>query len=228
MRTVWVACATAAALAVGCGGGSESDVEGGSGSSSDREQVEAVVTAFFRGLAEADGEAMCSSLSSATRAMLVSRAKTSSCPDAAEQLAAALDDDVRSQVAQARVDDVTLGGGKADVRVVFGDEALPDPVPVRKTEARWKVHGIPAEMGFRSRAASCIVGGMREFDGGGGHSFWRAEGRADYRDYIVATCRRADQRGLLDSPGQEPELQKIAGQVMLQMIRRGQIRDPRG
>jgi hypothetical protein len=226
MRTRWVAYATAAALAAGCGGGSEPDGEGGSGSSSDREQVEAVVTAFFRGLAEADGEAMCSSLSSDAQAMLASRAKTSSCPEAAEELAAALDDDARSRVAQARVHDVTLGGGKADVRVVFGDEALPDPVPVRKTEAKWKVHGIPAEVTFRSRAASeCIVGGMRQFDGGG---FWRAEGREDYEDYIVATCRRADQRGLLDSPGHEAELRKIAEQVMLEMIRRGQIRDPRG
>jgi hypothetical protein len=228
MRAGWVACATAAALAAGCGGGSEPDVEGGTGSSSDREQVEAVVTAFFRGLAEADGEAMCSNLSSEAQALLASRAKTSSCPEAAEELAALLDDDARSRVAQARVDDVTLGGGKADVRVVFGDEALPDPVPVRKTEARW-VNGIPAEITSGSRAASeCIAGGMREFDGGGGHSFWRGEGREDYEDYIVATCRRADRRGLLDSPGHEPELRRIAGQVMLEMIRRDQIRDPRG
>jgi hypothetical protein len=44
----------------------------------------------------------------------------------------------------------------------------------------------------------------------------------------VATCRRADKRGLLDGAGNEPQLQKVAGRVLLEMIRRGQVRDPRG
>jgi Putative lumazine-binding len=226
MRVRSIVCVTAATLAAGCGGDS---AEPGSGPSSDREQVEAVVATYLRGLAEGDGEAACRSLTSEAQARFASVAKTSTCPEAAEELAGALDDDARSRVEQARVDEVTLGGGKADVRVVSGDESLPEPIPVRQTEGTWKINAIPAEVTFRSRAAAqCIAGGMREFDSGGGHSFWRAEGRADYEDYIVATCRRADKRGLLDSLGNEPELEKIAGRVLLEMIRRGQIRDPRG
>ena len=43
----------------------------------------------------------------------------------------------------------------------------------------------------------------------------------------MATCREADAKGLLD--GREPgaELQEIAGRVILRMVKRGQIRDPR-
>jgi hypothetical protein len=85
-----------------------------------------------------------------------------------------------------------------------------------------------AETSGDSRAAAaCIDGGMREFDSGGGHAFWRKEGREDYGDYIAATCRRADREGLLDRSGSEPQLQKIAGEVLLEMIERGQVRDPR-
>jgi hypothetical protein len=75
--------------------------------------------------------------------------------------------------------------------------------------------------------ADCVAGGMNQFDKGGGDPFWQKEGRADFRDFIVATCGKADAKDLLN--GDEPgvELQRIAGEVMMRMIERGQIRDPR-
>jgi hypothetical protein len=75
--------------------------------------------------------------------------------------------------------------------------------------------------------AECVAGGLDQFDEGGGDPFWQREGRADFRDFIVATCRKADAKGLLNGAEPGPELQEIAGEVILSMVQRGQIRDPR-
>jgi hypothetical protein len=85
--------------------------------------------------------------------------------------------------------------------------------------------------GYRTRAeGECIIGGMDEFDDGGGHAFWRREGRADFRDFIVETCRRADRQGILTEDGGEAEqraFNRIAGRVIVEMAERGQIRELR-
>ena len=75
--------------------------------------------------------------------------------------------------------------------------------------------------------AECVAGGLNQFDKGGGDAFWQTEGRADFREFIVATCKEADAKGLLNGEKPGPELQKIAGEVILRMVERGQIRDPR-
>jgi hypothetical protein len=75
--------------------------------------------------------------------------------------------------------------------------------------------------------ADCVAGGLDQFDEGGGDPFWQTEGRADFKDFIVATCRKADAQGLLDGSEPGPELQKIAGEVLLSMVKSGQVRDPR-
>jgi hypothetical protein len=75
--------------------------------------------------------------------------------------------------------------------------------------------------------AGCVAGGLDQFDKGGGDPFWQEEGRADFRDFIVAVCRKADAKDLLNGEPPGTELRDIAGQVMLRMVDRGQIRDPR-
>jgi hypothetical protein len=82
------------------------------------------------------------------------------------------------------------------------------------------------QAGSRAEAA-CVEGGIGAFDRGEVDAFWKREGRVDYRAYIVGTCRGADRRGLLDRSGSKPQIARIAGQVILRMVRSGQIRDPR-
>jgi hypothetical protein len=73
----------------------------------------------------------------------------------------------------------------------------------------------------------CIAGGMDKFDQGGVDVFWKTEGRADFRTFIGATCRDAEAKGLLKGGDTGPALRAVAGQVILRMVDRGQIRDPR-
>jgi hypothetical protein len=145
------------------------------------------------------------------------------CEEAIEQYKDALPDEARDKMRNARVSKVTIDGTTAQVTIADGNTET-----VEKSDGEWRVALFTAEVEFRSKAeGECITGGMQQFEAGGGAPFWQTEGRADFRDFIVATCRRADAKGLLEGAEPGPEFEKIAGRVILRMVRSGQIRDPR-
>jgi hypothetical protein len=228
MRFGWIALAIAAALAAGCGG-SEDESSPASGAS-DREQVAAVARDYLEAFVGGDGERTCGHLTAGAQEQVKTWTNAASCEDGIGQvgdLIAEEDRDAGERVADVRIERVTVTGSKAEAQVETGD-GTPRPVALEKVGGTWKVAGFPPGATFRSQAhAECVFGGLIQFDEGGGDPFWQKEGREDFQDFIVETCRRADEQGFLDESGNKPQIQRIAGQVLLKMVRRGQVRDPR-
>jgi hypothetical protein len=212
--------ASALVLLAGCG----SDGEPRAGS--DREQVEAAMTGYLEALADGDGEGACSHVAEQAQRDMTTITDARSCADAIQKLHEALDDEQRDKLRDSRVARIRIDGARAEATIAGGDT-----IPFEKVDGDWKVVGFASGGGYRTRAeGECIIGGMEEFDDGGGHAFWRREGRADFRDFIVETCRRADRRGVLTEDGGEAEqraIKRIAGTVIAEMVERGQIRVPR-
>jgi hypothetical protein len=218
----YVGWAIAVVALAGCGGSDDPPEPTGS----DREQVETVVMRYLEGLLDGDGDAACDQLTPAAQDQFATISGSDSCTDGVEKFGQLVEDDLGG--GDPRVVNVTIRGAKAEARVAAGDKPTQTPALLEKAEGTWRISGFPPGVDFRSRAeAECILGGMGEFDRGESDQFWQREGREDFRDYIVGVCRGADRQGLLDESGNEPEIQRIAGQVVLRMIRSGQIRDPR-
>jgi hypothetical protein len=207
-------------LLAGCG----SDDEPRAGS--DREQLEAAASGYLEAFAGGDGEQACSHVAQRGQQDIATLADERSCPDAIERLHGVLNDRQRDDLRNARVAHVRIDGARAKVTIAGGDT-----ITFEKVDGRWKVAAFASGGGYRTRAeGECIVGGMQEFDDGGGQAFWHREGRADFRDFMVQTCRRADRQGVL-ARGSGEAIQRgvsqIARRVIAQMIERGQIREPR-
>jgi hypothetical protein len=227
MRAGWIAFAAVASLAVGCGG----DSEGEPASGSDREQVEAVARDYLEALIAGDGERTCAHLTAAAQEQVKTWTDSSSCEDGVARAGASIEeragDDASDRLRDVEIEKVTVDGDKAEAQVETGD-GTPRPASFEKVGDTWKVAGFTEGATFQSQGhAECVAGGMNQFDEGGGDPFWQKEGREDFRDFIVETCGRADEQGLLDGEGNEPELERIAGRVILEMVQSGQIRDPR-
>jgi len=210
----------AVVLLAGCGSGDEPRA------GSDRDQVEAAATGYLDAFADGDGEEACGHLSERAQRDLATIAGAGSCPDGIEKMHQALDGEQRDQLRDARVARIGIDGARAEVTMAGGDT-----VPFEKVAGGWKLVATASGGGFRTRAqGECIIGGMDEFDDGGGDPNWHREGRADFHDFIVEFCRRADRRGLLTEDGSELDhraLERVARRVMAEMGERGQIRYPR-
>jgi hypothetical protein len=207
-------------LLAGCG--SDEELRAGS----DREQVEAAATGYMEAFADGDGDEACRYLTERTQQDAATIADARSCPDAIEKFHELLDDQQREKLRDLRVGRIRIDGTHA--KVTF---AGADTITFENVEGGWKVAAFAAGGGYRTRAeGECIIGGMREFDDGGAHAFWRREGRADFRDFLVETCRRADRQGIPVEAGGEAvqrTFNRIAGRVIAEMVRRGQIAEPR-
>jgi hypothetical protein len=207
------------ALLVGCG----SDDAPRAGS--DRDQLEAAATGYMQALADGEGDKACGHLTERAQQDLATIMDASSCPDAIEKMHAVLDDAQRDKLRDLRVARSRIDGARA--KVTF---AGADTITLARAEGDWKVAEFASGGGYRTRAeGECVIGGMREFDAGGAHAFWRREGRADFRAFIVETCRRADRRGVLSRDSLEAVrrgFDRIAGDVIAQMVESGQIRQP--
>lgn len=219
-----IACLVAA-LAVGaCGGSSEP------APADDREQIEETVSAYFAALVDGDVEKACGQVTEAVQRNIATARGQDSCERALEGVDRAIESDPAGEerMRAMRVADVEIDGATASVRVAFGESDAPAPIPMEKTGDGWRIAGLINDVDYRSQAeAECVQGGMQSFAVGEADPFWKREGREDFRDYIVQTCRRAYDQGVLDEPGNEAELQRIAGRVLLRMVRSGQVRDPR-
>ena len=176
--------------------------------------------------AEGDGQAACDRLTASAQHNLATGSGASSCEDGVAKLARSLDDSARDKLKNVRVSEANIIGAKATVKLASGQTQPPAAVPLEKADGEWRLAGFPSGVNFGSQAeAECISGGMQGFDAGSVAPFWRKEGRSDFRDYIVAICRRADQRGVLESQD-KAALEKIARSVLLEMDKRHQIRLP--
>jgi hypothetical protein len=192
---------------------------------SDREQIEAAATGYLEGFADGDGEEACRHLSERAQRDVGTIAEAGTCIEAIEKFHQALDDEQREALRDVRIARIRIDGARAKVAMAGGDT-----VPFEKGAGGWKVMEFASGGGYRTRAeGECIIGGMDEFDDGGGDPNWHREGRADFRDFIVEFCRRADRRGVLreDGPLDRRALERIARRVMAEMGERGQIRYPR-
>lgn len=152
------------------------------------------------------------------------------CEEAIELIGEAAKQDPGGQQAlrTLRLESAEIDGAKADVVMVGGEQRTPAPIPMEKTDDGWKVAGTANDVTYSSQdEAECVSGGMSAFDEGQADPFWKREGRDDFRDYIVETCRIAVERGLADDAGDQEAFNRIAARVILRMVRSGQIRDPR-
>jgi hypothetical protein len=187
--------------------------------------VEAASTGYLEAFADGDGVQACRHLAARAQRDLTTIADTRSCPGAIEQLHALLDERQRDKLRGSRVARIRIDG--AHIKVTMGEA---DTLTSEKVAGRWKVAAFAAG-GYRPRAeGECIIAGMHEFESGDVHAFWLREGRADFRDFLVETCRRADRQGVLreDSPeAARRAFNRNAGRVVAQMVERGQIREPR-
>jgi hypothetical protein len=207
-------------LLAGCGSGD--DLRAGS----DREQVEAATTGYLEAFADGDGEEACRHVAERAQQDVATIADARSCADAIEKLHDVLDDQQRKKLRDSRVARIQIDGARAKVTIAGGDT-----IRFEKGDGGWKVAAFASGGGYRTRAeGECIIGGMNEFDAGGAHAFWRRQGRADFRDFLAETCRRADRQGILTEGGGKAEqrvFNRIAGRVITEMVERGQIREPR-
>jgi hypothetical protein len=216
-------CVLALAAVAGCGGSDDQPT-------GDREQIEATVSAHYGAMAEGDGEEACRHMTPAARENMATAFGTPSCEEAIELVGEAIEADRegRRALSEMRVESAEIEGSKARVRLAAGERRAPAPVPMEETGEGWKVAGTSTNVNYRSQAeAECVSGGMSSFDAGNVDPFWKREGREDFRDYLVQSCRRADARGVLDGPGNLREFERIAGRVIRGMARSGQIRGPR-
>jgi hypothetical protein len=211
---------SALALLTGCGSDDEPRA------ASDREQVEAAATGYLDAFADGDGKEACRHVAERAQRDMATITDAPSCVDAIEKLHDVLDDQQRDKLRDSRVASIRIDGARARVTI-----AGADTITFEKVDGGWKVAAFASGGGFRTRAeGECIIGGMDAFNDGGAHAFWRREGRADFRDFLVETCRRAERQGIPTDVGGEAEqraFNRIAGDVIAEMVERGQIRDPR-
>jgi hypothetical protein len=184
------------------------------------------MTGYLDAFADGDGEEACRHVAEQAQRDAATIADARSCPEAIEKLGEALNDEQRDKLRDSRVARIRIDGARAEVTIAGGDT-----IPFEKVDGGWKAVAFGSGGGYRTRAeGECIIGGMNEFDDGAAHAFWRREGRADFRDFIVEMCRRADRQGVLTEDGGEAEqraIKRIAGRVIMEMAKRGQIREPR-
>jgi hypothetical protein len=222
----WRACVVGAALLAGCGGGS-----GGSEhplprpTGSDRDQIAQTVRGYLKALADSDASIACQELTVIAQQDLATMAGGGqSCEDGAAALSRQVRDSDRRGLRAAKVFDERIHGAKATAKVT-GNGSSPRQLPLAKEGGRWKIAGFEGNVHFTSQAeAACIAGALQAYDDHKSPKFWYREGRNDFRDYIVAVCRRAAERNLLKQNVTRAQLAPIAREVMREMRRRGQIR----
>jgi hypothetical protein len=225
MRRAWLLVTIALA---GCGGAEKPATDPPAAGTS-REQATAAVRGYLNALAEADGPRACGHLTITAQDDLSSMANAPSCEDAVNALGDLLDDQSRRAMHSAKITVATVEGTKATAKLTSDTTAVPRSVPLEKADGEWKIAGFEGNLHTRDpQQAQCIAGGMDAFDKGTVPKFWAREGRKDYRDYIVAVCRRAKAAGLLDEDlaTAKRKLPAIARKVIRDMVRRGQIKAP--
>jgi hypothetical protein len=212
MRSTWLGLAIGFGLLASCGSDEQPRT--------DRGQIEATVTSYFDAAAAGDGDEACRWLTAGAQRDIANRAGTESCEKGIAQVGDALPPEARHAMHEARPADVTIRGRTAQVTVAL--EGV-DPVFLEKGAGGWRITVLRVDQVSRFNAeGNCITSGMQEFDGA--DRFWRREGRGDFKDLVVATCRQAAAKGLLDDAA---AIERIARRVMRRMARRGQIPDPR-
>jgi len=178
----------------------------------------------MQALADGDGRTACGRLTESAQRNLATGSGASSCEAGIEELARSFTDRARAMLNSARVSEAKINGARAKVTIASGQTRPEAPVPLEKAGGKWRLAGFPSGVNFRSQVeAECVSDGMSNFYQGRTDPFWRKEGRADFRDYVNTVCRRADRSGARN----RAEVERIAAEVVLEMVKRGQIRDPR-
>jgi hypothetical protein len=217
-----------AIVLAGCGG-AEKPATDPPAVGTPREQAAAAVHGYLKALADGDGPRACGHLTITAQDDLSSMANAPSCEDAVGAMDDLLDDQSRRQMRSAKITVGAIKGTKASARVENDNLAVPRSVPLEQDDGEWKIAGFEGDLHTRDpQLAQCIAGGMDAFDKGTVPKFWAREGRSDYRDYMVAVCRRAQTAGLLDEDlaTAKRKLPPIARKVVHDMVRRGQIKAP--
>jgi hypothetical protein len=211
-------------LSAGCGGGGAS----GGRPPSDRAAIAQTVRGYLSAVADSDASAVCDRLTATAQHDLATMGGAGSCEDGATAITKPLKDGDRRSLRSARVFDERIHGARATAKVT-GEGTAPRQLPLEKDGGRWKIAGFEGGVHFTSQGeAACITGGLQNYDAHKVPRFWYREGRGDFRDYIVAVCRRAEQRGLISGPGaaDRAKILAIARQVIRDMARSGQISAP--
>ena len=217
----------AVAALSGCGG----DPPQHEASGDDRRQLDAAVEGWLSELADGNAKAACARLTDAAQEQLAKDTHVESCEDGVQKLSDVLFLEARQELKSARVTRASVRGDTAEVELDgerrFTGQAILRPLKLHRSDGAWKVDGVAAEPPGPSEVAQCNAGGMRAFDKSNVDPFWKQQGRADYRTFITRTCARAGEQGLLSEDADRAALERIAGRVMLKMVRQGRIRDPR-
>jgi ketosteroid isomerase-like protein len=215
-----------AGLAVLAGCGEDPPLE--QASTNDRAQIDRVVQEWYAAFADGDGRAVCDRTADKT---LEQVGGADSCETQIDRLAEQFIEEQRREIEDARVARAFVRGDEAnvelDARTRYTGQMLSRTLGLRREDGEWKVVGTmePVNPGA---VTACNVQLLRLFEDGKVDEFWKDEGRADYRAWAAEVCRRAADQDLLENTRENARAQqRIAGLVMLKMIRSGRIRDPR-
>jgi hypothetical protein len=216
-----------AALAVLAGCGEDPPLEQASGA--DRQQIEAAVDGWYEDLADGDANGACTRLASKTLERIADG--IAACEEQIDRLAKQFIDEQRREIKDARVARAFVRGDEAnvelDARTRFTGQMLSRTIGLQREDGAWKVIGI-LEPVNTAAVTQCSVELLRLFENGKVDEFWKHEGRADYRAWATEVCRRAGEQDVIGDERKNARAQeRIAGQVMLKMMRSGRIRDPR-
>ena len=207
-------------VVAGCGGGEE---ERGS----DRERIVVAVGGYFDALAAGDGEAACERLTEPVAQDAATRVRAGSCPAAIDAIAGELDDDQRAVLRDVQVTAVDVTGSRARVEARSDARALAGPIPLERAGDEWRIADLPLgdpTTDARADRASCVLGGMDEFDAGSIDAYWRGEGRRKFERYMDEVCRRAIARGV--GMDDADALGRIGRAVLRDLVREGLLSAP--
>ena len=228
MRTARHALTICARLSVAACGGEDVPT----GAEAERGARDAV-TGYFDAVATRDVERACGVFTAGHRKRFEERTGMT-CEEAVERTGRETPPELRKSVAAVRVEDVRTDGRGGSVTVRASDryaaEARRTTVEVRYVDGRWRIDDLP----FRQDpdpVTTCIVGGLRTFGTDQSDPFWFSEGRGDFAAFITAFCKRGFAREILREDGRKPAgdaAERLAAEIIREMVRDGRIEDPRG
>ena len=218
--------ALVAALA-GCGG-AEAEREAPASGQGDRAAVEKAVKAYFAGLASGDAASACRQLSEPAQEEVGRRYGAGSCEAQLAKVVEQAPPEAIEELRDPPIDRVDVAGDAATVTFApteFAPQGGAPPLKLRRESGRWVISALPAQGSVKpTRYASCVAGGIGDFDKGDVDPFWKKQPRDVYVMFVRRVCRRADRRGIDSS---DDRFSKIVSQVIVEMAKRGEIPLPR-
>jgi hypothetical protein len=230
-RACAAALCTLALVAAGCGGPKPAD-------DATANAVTQALRAYYGALAEADGTRACGLLTDDARKAVNEGGL--GCAQAAERTAKAIPRELITELRDVDADavKVEVDGDEATARLAVDSPYAARPrkltIELERANGTWRVSALP-EADAKTEddpVTTCFAAGVQAYEDGQADPFWEKESRKDFVAYLAETCRRAVERKIVRersgelTPEQRAKFQEVAGEVLREMIAKGQVREP--